>query len=443
MFYRILSSKETKGRIYLPAKCLKRVDISKSEELSISAGRKTLKAQVEENLNGNDQEVVVSSDVMEGLLLTEGIEYQIILGRKGIRIGPVLGLLMFRRKKALTPARLRKLMSYTNIYPEIRGLLIAFSSEGIDFKNKCVEGYCYNPGCRRAGEAWKAGVFPLPDSIFQRTSLPDKIRIKLKEETGNRMFNSNYFDKWEFWQLITSYKPYCQNIPYTRLYSSIEDVDYIIDHYGAAYLKPINGTLSRGLYKVTLHDGIYGFQGKQGREVTSILSKEEAEDFIKEAAGSHKYIVQQAINPLKVKGRHMDFRVIMQKDHTMNWSCTGIIALIGARGDICTNWGSTSTFDDILYKAFDFSQKEIYKKKREVIAACKCVCEILDQTGENYGDLGFDVMIDEDQRVWVFEANKRHYHTVPLWVNDVQTFYSIKSNTVKYAAALAGYQVYR
>lgn len=320
---------------------------------------------------------------------------------------------------------------------------MAFSTEGIDFKNKCVEGYYYNPQSKRAKDAWKKGVFPLPDSIFQRTSLPEGIRVKLKEETGNRMFNSNYFDKWEFWQLISGYKPYCQNLPYTRLFSSLDDVDYVISHYGAAYLKPVNGTLSRGLYKVTLNNEIYGFQGKQGREITPVSSREEAENFINNAIGQHKYLVQQAINPLRVKGRHMDFRVIMQKDNTLGWSCTGIIALIGARGDICTNWGSTSTFDDILYEAFNFSQKEIFKKKREVIAACKCVCEILDLTGDNYGDLGFDVMIDEKLRVWVFEANKRHYHTVPLWVNDVQTFYNTKSNPIKYAAALAGYQVYK
>ena len=438
MFYRIISSEDTEDEIYIYSK-----DNIKGEDITVSSGGRSCRARLESKTNMKKNEVVISSNLLEELLIPENLEYQISFNEGEMRIGPVIGLLVFKSKRRLTSGGLRKLNSYTNIYQEIRGLLVALSVDNIDLENKCVQGYYYNPEGENKKGAWKKGIFPMPDSIFQRTLLTETMRASLKEETKNCLFNSNYFNKWEFWQLISKYGPCSKNLPYTRLYSNFEDVDYIIENYGSAYLKPLNGTLSRGLYKVTLEGSNYRFLDKQGEEVASLNTKEESEEFIRNTMGRHRYLVQQGINPLRVKGRYMDFRVIMQKDDTMNWSCTGIIALIGARGDICTNWGCTSTFDDILYKAFNFSQKDIFKKKREVIAACKCVCEMLDETGENYGDLGFDVMIDEQLNVWVLEANKRHYHTVPLWVNDVQTFYNTKSNPIKYAAAIAGFKVYK
>ena len=68
---------------------------------------------------------------------------------------------------------------------------------------------------------------------------------------------------------------------------------------------------------------------------------------------------------------------------------------------------------------------------------------MLDLRKGNYGDLGFDVMIDEQLKIWILEVNKRHYHSVPLWINDVQTYYEVKAKPIKYATALAGFEVYK
>ncbi|WP_163192450.1 YheC/YheD family protein [Clostridium thermarum] len=442
MLYRITSDKYSTDKIIVSERFFKGTLAAKKSHVDVSVGSKTVSVELIKDARLRENRVKLSNNVIDELLLPEDVDYQIIHTKEGFRIGPIIGLLMSNSKSSIGRGSLSKMNYYTIIHPEIGGLLVTFSSDSVDFNKKCVDGYYYSDNLTNRKLPWRAGVLPMPDSVFSRTMVSDEFTDKLKEVTNNRFFNSKYFNKWEFWRLVSRDNTCCKYIPDTRLYSGLEDIDYMIENYGAAYIKPLNGTLSRGLYKVTRTGEGYGVQGKQGDKVDLVSNRKEAEEYFKKIMKGHKYIVQQSITPLKVKGRHMDFRVIMQKDQTLDWQCTGIVALIGARGDICTNWGNTSSFEDIFYKAFDFNQQQIYKKKSEVVGACKSICDLLDATGENYGDLGFDVVVDENYKVWVLEANKRHYHSVPLWINDVQTFYQTKSNPIKYAAAQAGFCVY-
>lgn len=421
---------------------MKEVGLIKKNSVNIKVAGKAHQIEMIKSNELENNKILLSENVLEQLMIPDGVDYQILVEKDSLRIGPVIGLLMTSTKTRMSKSTLAKLMSYTLIYPEIGGLLVAFSTDSIDFEEKTVEGYYYDNNFKGKGLPWVAGTFPIPDSIFSRTMLSEDTVNKIKEETNNHIFNSNFFNKWEFWKKVKKSKRAGEYLPETRLYTDFSIIEEMVDKYGAAYLKPLNGTLSRGLYKVIKLEEGYGLKPKQGEDMTIFSSPEDIGAYLDEVINNYKYIVQQAINPLKVKERHMDFRVIMQKNETLDWQCTGIIALIGARGDICSNWGSTAYFEDVFYEEFDFTQQQIFKLKREIIGACKLVCEALESPKENYGDLGFDVVVDEDYRIWILEANKRHYHTVPLWINDVQTFYQTKANPIKYAAAQVGFNVY-
>jgi hypothetical protein len=442
VYYSIITSKETKGKVFVSPKLSGKNEFANRDSILISAGgrQKTIEVSLKRDMKRN--ELIVSQDILEELMLPTEIKYQIKVDESGIKIGPVIGLLMAKDSNGMTKGRLKDLLNYCLIYPEVNGLILAFSIEDIDFEEKKVKGYYYSPDLEGKGIPWKEGVFPFPDSVFQRIDLPENIRVKVAEITNNRMFNSNFFNKWEFHKMISEYEVFCPHIPETSLVTSIDDVDSILSHHSAAYLKPLSGTLSRGIYRIAASKGMYEVKDKLGKLVLKDSSREEASEFINGIIHRHKYLVQQALNPIKVDDSHLDFRVIMQKDHTLIWKCTGIVAFVGSRGDICTNWGYTAGFEELLSKQFNFSQQDIYKKKQEIIQACSTACRILDLNEDNYGDLGFDVIIDQSLKVWILEANKRHYHNVALWNNDAQTYFDIKANIIKYAVALSGFEVY-
>jgi len=443
MLYNITRDKNSKDQLIVPENFMKGTKFFKKSSFNIKAAGKVAKIELIKSQKLENNQILLSGNVLDQLMIPEGIDYQILVEKDCIRIGPVIGLLMTSTKSRMSKGTLAKLMSYTLIYPEVGGLLVAFSTDCIDFENNTVQGYYYDNNFTGRGLPWVSGTFPIPESIFSRTMLSNDIMDKLKEETNNHIFNSHFFNKWEFWNKLSKNKEAVVYLPETKLYSNFKDVEELVEKYGAAYMKPLNGTLSRGLYKVIKLEEGYGIKPKQGEDIITFYSSEDAATYIKEeVVKNYKYIVQQAINPLRVKGRHLDFRVIMQKNETLDWQCTGIIALIGSRGDICSNWGITAYFEDVFYERFNFTQEQIFKLKREIVGACKTICEALESPKENYGDLGLDVVVDEEYNIWILEANKRHYHTVPLWINDVQTFYQTKANPIKYAAAQVGFHVY-
>lgn len=441
MFYKIIPHDSSKGKIFVPGGFSQILNGTKTE-CPVSAGSLKTFVDVFEDDNLDISEIIVSTDVVKHLHLPLDIEYQVISDAEGIRFGPVIGLLLARTKNQLISRKPDELLNYTLIYPGIKGLLYVFSIDGIDFKNRLINGFYYNPDVHKTNMMWEERTLPFSDSIFQRIVMADDIRLALKEMTSNRLFNSRYFDKWEFWKIVSRAECISENIPHTILLSTIDDLDEMLANYDEAYLKPLNGTLSRGLNKVSRFKGGYLFSIEHGSEQVKIRSKNRADTFLKELTGGRRYIIQQGLDPLTIDDRHMDFRVIMQKDHTKKWNCTGIIACIGIAGSICSNWGYELTFETALTKHFNFSQEALFKKRQEIVGICKKVCEALEMDGENYGDLGIDVLIDKKFKVWVLEANKRHYHTVPLWINDMQMFYNVKANPVKYAAALSGFDVY-
>lgn len=440
MLYRLLCNEEAKGKLFIPAGFSAGHDLIDRGPIAVRAGQRSKNVEIVKHRELNDDEILISKDVLDELSIPVDVKYQVKFVDNCVRIGPVLGLLMVRNLNNVGGRRLDRFSDYALLYSQIGGLLLVLGVESINFDDRSVEGYYYEPNTDGIGGNWRRGIFPLPDSIFERTNMPEPIRLKLKKITGNRLFNSNYFDKWEFWKMVSEFDPICDHIPHTRMLKSGDDIDYMLSHYDGAYLKPLNGTLARGLYKVIKSDNSYVIRNKQGSNIRA-SSKKEMEDYIRDIMKGRRYLVQQALEPIRIDGRHIDFRVIMQKDHTLKWVCPGIIAFVGNPGEICSNWGYESTFEDLFSKYFNFSQEEIFKKKQEVISICRNICEILDLSYENYGDLGFDVLIDKSLKVWVLETNKRHYHTVPLWINDVQTFYAVKSNPIKYAAAISGFDV--
>lgn len=443
MFYKIVMKSASKNIINVPVDLLKNNNnlLSETRITIYFGGRKsTVDIASDSDLQGNI--IQLSEDVAKDLCIPCDMDYQVMIMKDGIRIGPVIGLLLRKYKKYVNVKTADKFLEYTLMYPKFQGLLYIFSEEGIDSTSNTIEGIYLKPDISNNKILWEKAILPYPSAIYRRITLPKAKRDFLKDITNNNMFNSYFFDKWEFWQLISSYNQIKDNIPDTCLLGSLDTLDDMLNKHKIVYLKIVNASLADGLIRAWKEEDRYYFKGKYDGNPKG-LEREEAELFLKELDDS--YLIQQGIECLKYNERYLDFRVIMQKDHTKLWNCTGIIASFGMKGGICSNYedfGYSLSFEKALTKILDCDKEFIFKKRQEVIRNCKIICEFLDLTKENYGDLGIDVAIDVDLNVWILEINKRHYHTMPLSINDVQMYNDVKTNPIKYALALSGFPDY-
>jgi hypothetical protein len=378
-------------------------------------------------------------DLSKDFVLPDSITYKIRFEDRNIYVGPIIGLLFVTKHKALTPEFLSAYKCYLLSYNEVKGLIFIGSSEGINIENQTMKGYLYRPA---PDESWVEGIFPYPDALYRRIGLPDIKYQDLIMHMGDRIFNTYFFNKWELWQYISPYEKIKPHLPHTEKLTDANALAKILEQYDSVYLKKILGERSMGIYKVTKVNNEYQFIDNMSRKYI-FTSIEEISEFIQEINKRNgSYLVQQAIKVKNFEGRNFDMRVILQKDENMEWSLSGIIARFGAIGNITSVGLNRIAMHgiDAIKKAFNMTEEEAKLKEKEIVSVCSEICDILNKSIGNYGDLGIDVIIDENQKIWILEINKLHYHRYPVYaLNDWQMYLDITSKPLKYAGGLSGF----
>ena len=439
MLYTIISDKLTSGKITVSSQIDINNKITAEKSLQLSAGYNSHAVRVYYENELKPDVIKISADVLKALSIPINLPYQLIFSEEGLKIGPVIGLLMYKKRSAMTEKSLHKHLNYMLLYKNTGGLIYIFSVGGINFDTHSIEGYYYNP----LKDKWEKGVFPFPEAVYRRVFIHRKTMERLKKHIGNRIFNSNHFNKLEYWNMASSSKYVDGHIPMTRKFTSFSDIDLMFENFNALYLKPIAGLKAIGLIRIIKDNGQYSFQGKMDESPIRISSKDDAAKYFRKIKKNSIYIIQQAVDLLKIEDRYVDFRVIMQKDHTLDWQCTGIITSIGKQGGICSNYSEDAQYmhlEEFLERYLQLSKKEVFQKKNEIINIGINACKVLDKSGLYCIDLGIDIGLDQNLKTWIFELNNRnHLHLMALFINDYDMFYRVKTNPIKYIARLNGF----
>jgi hypothetical protein len=393
---------------------------------------------VEIDVNESSNTIKLSKILFEDLTIPQDLEYEVTYSDRNLYIGPVIGFVPVASKNRLTPENLDIFKQYMKSYHQIKGLIILFSADSINFYRRTIEGYYYNP----TSDSWAPGIFPLPSVIYRKTGFGKKTFDSLIDLLGNKLFNTYFFNKWELWNYMKPYDELSNYLPYTVKLTTLDSLDEMLGKYGNVYLKQIGGYKAKGIVKVHKSDLGYHFVYRLRREKV-IKDRKQAEEFIKELNVNKNYLIQQSIEVVRFEDRPVDFRVILQKNGTGEFDCTGIIGRFGKTGSIATNFlldGFSHNCVESLKLAFNLSEKEAFQKEQEIIRVCKLMCDKLNETVGHYGDLGIDVIVDKNYKIWILEINKLHDHKFPLYgLNDTQMYYRVLANPFLYAKYLSGF----
>lgn len=419
---------------------------SEGQRIRLALGKSNLLATVRAAKKpGKRLTLTLNPATARKLYLGDGQSYGFQIIAEGLRIGPVVGImaqLMSQPGKPFGGQTLffRQLLAAAR---EIGIMAFVFTPGAINWKKHTISGH----SCGDSG--WKRGTFPLPDVIYPRDRAYSVGKLATRrrlQELGIKFLNPPLVGKWETFKILSHNPALVAHIPDTRLIKSFKQVDGMINKYQAVYLKPVAGTKGRNIIKVVKNrkSSTYQYQYHLNNQTIkgTAASLEQLRHNLQPIMGGRAYIIQKQINLIKAEGNIIDVRILVQKDHLGQWGVTGMACRVGKSGAITSNissGGSGRKLDSVLRRTFN-DQEQILEIEKTLNSVALMAASTLEKSIGGCGEMGIDLGIDRDGRVWFIETNLRPARQVFNLIGEADTRMRSVQMPLLYSRYLAGFR---
>lgn len=360
--------------------------------------------------------LIVSRPLFEKLLVPYEGNIHVFVHEGTLHLGPLIGIFTAGfTSSIIRPIGERSLFFSKLLSTEkkVGAYMFLFGANHINWEDGTMEGFMFTE------HGWCKKTLPFPHVVYDR--LPNRrtekhrllaqTREKMQKDYAIPWFNPGFFNKWDIHQKLMIEENIVDYLPETHNGVTIEKMEKLLSKYPFIYLKPTNGSLGLGVYKI-----IYN------REEEAYYARYKTEDFINklqrssslEALLSHilknrdlsSYLIQQGIPLMKVDDSFVDFRVHTNKDDHGKWVVSAMAAKMSGKGSITTHANSGGIIKTIPEIFTDELELETVINK--LTHASLLISEAIDTHMPGFiGEIGFDFGLDKEQRLWMFEANSK------------------------------------
>jgi len=334
---------------------------------------------------------------------------------RDLQLGPLIGILTGLTKQPNQP--FGGMTSFIHEFMQSgsgKAFYFAFTPNHVDWKREVITGYI--PGLNGR---WVQRTFPLPDVVYNR--LPSR-----KAESSTAMnafkakfvqrriplFNWSFFNKSDVYRMLSGETEASSYVPESINSPTAEEVKRLIEKHRFAYLKPTAGSLGIGIYRLT-YTPQHGYYARFRRNSTNMLMRFPNFDGLikhlyRQGVRLPNQIIQQGVRLIELDNCPIDFRFHMTKNGQNRWVPAGIGAKKAGRGSVTTHVRSGGILmmpEQVLSRIFGSKSEAVLNHAKEIAV------RLAEAIERNYphplGELGFDLGIDLDERVWMFEANAK------------------------------------
>lgn len=335
----------------------------------------------------------------------------------------LIGMLHHRAE----PEKVKKAYLYS-VVAKAEGVDFFYFTPGkVDIRNRKIIGKYYENGI------WIEKEYPFPDVIYNASYPLGRKAERIVDYLSEMIpFTSHSIGgKWSVYKRIKKAEEFNQYLIPTAELSNVKDLMDMVNLYPKIIIKPISGHQGESILFIEKKEDKYKINdaGK-----ISIYSKEELLDLVLLKIQEQEYIIQKFISCHIKSGHVYDLRLHVQKNGEGKWVITSIYPRIGPLGNITSNLGSggyTAYLDHFLQKEFN---DDWFNIKRELEHFSLSFSNHFDALydGCPLDELGIDVGIDENKKIWLFEVNWRP--GIPVIFNSEL---DVARNTIHYAKYLA------
>ncbi|MBT2618673.1 MULTISPECIES: YheC/YheD family protein [unclassified Bacillus (in: firmicutes)] len=302
-----------------------------------------------------------------------------------------------------------------------------FTAGKVNIQNQTILGKIYEDG------KWVDKEFPFPDAIFNASYPTSEKGEEIVDFLYERIpFTSHSIgNKMSVHETIQQAKEFEQYLIPTLELTGLDILTKMVDTYPKVIVKPLSGHQGGGIAFIEKEKQRKYKINEAGQ--ISYFDKDQMLEFVSDKIRIQDYLVQQYISCKTKSGNVYDFRLHVQKNGEGKWVITSIYPRIGPSGSITSNLGSggyTGFPESFLKYEFKDSWYDI-KRTLEyfAISFTNHFDSLYDSTLD---ELGIDVGIDENQKIWIFEVNWRP--GIPVIFNGEL---DVARNTILYAKYLA------
>ncbi len=337
-------------------------------------------------------------------------------GNGTLRIGPLFGIMTTTKEASASPFGTRTpLIRQFVANGNQAGTCFAFSPKHVNWANRTVTGHFYS-----AGRGWYTRKVPLPDVAYNRmpsrraekSANMESVKYRLTH-AGIALFNWSFFEKWDVYRMLEPVADAYKHVPQSILNPSPSQLKSMLDNHDFVYLKPTGGSLGKGIYRLTYkpRKGYFVRYRVTGRNRVLRFAKFSG---LTRMIGIDKgrlrnYVAQQGIRLLEIDGCPIDFRFHLTKNGKGRWTVAGVGCKKAGKGSVTTHvrtGGQLMTPGQALGRLYSSSRaKELLDKANSV--SIQLAEAIERQYNHPVGELGFDLGIDKEGRIWMFEANAK------------------------------------
>lgn len=196
-------------------------------------------------------------------------------------------------------------------------------------------------------------------------------------------------------------------MPPTKRFSPAALWEYI-ENYGDVILKPSGGGGGAGIIKVSSLDG-ERYQIHAGSLRRVVQGKEAVLHTVRPLFRPKIYLLQPHLSLGRINGRPFDVRVMVQRTRSSQpWQVTGWLAKLAGPGYVVTNVarsrGSVLSLQNAILRSGIPKSPDLLSELRKVALA---VASCLGKAYPGLREVGLDVGLDQEGKIWIIEANFR------------------------------------
>lgn len=299
--------------------------------------------------------------------------------------------------------------------------VFVFSPRNVDFARRRVMGYVYRQG------RWHKKLFPLPAVVYDRCFINASYRHykpyidRLQNDPQITFMGRGLYGKWQVYEILRHSPKMASHLPETLPFT-MQAFLTLLKRDGSTILKPAAGTHGTGVIRIGSHGQRYSIVGRNLQNQSfckHVATLHDVKRFVKRFTAGRKFLVQTYLHLYTPDGDPYDVRVLVQKDGSGKWVTTGKAVRIGNKENITSNLhggGRAVSWSTFLSRYFTEEKRDLIESQIDEIV--RHLPPFLEQHHGRLTELGIDVGIDLDGKVWIIEVNSKPGRSVFRLTND-------------------------